>query len=140
MNWTPEQVAAVEGRRVSLPPAVGRVPRPLMNKTEAAYDGHLELQLRFGQILWHQFEAITIRLGNDCRFTPDQLVMLPDGHLELHDTKGTTKIKQGRRAGQCTYHAEEDALVKARVAAANFVIPVFFVWQERNGEWSKKEL
>lgn len=140
MNWTPEDVARVEGRKLALPAAVGRLPRPQMNKTEAAYEAHLALQRKLGLVLWYGFEAVTIRLANDCRFTPDFLVMLPDGRLELRDTKGSKKIKAGKRAGQSTYYAEEDALVKARVAAANFVIPCFFVWQERNGEWSKKEL
>lgn len=140
MNWTPEQVAEVEGRSVKLPPAIGRLPKPAMNKTEAAYGAHLMLQRKLGLVLWYGFEAVTIKLGNDCRFTPDFLVMLPDGRLELRDTKGLKKIKTGKRAGQSTYHAEEDALVKARVAAANFPIPVFFVWQERSGEWNKREL
>jgi hypothetical protein len=111
-----------------------------MNKTEAKYAAYLELQKAAGAVLWWQFEVVTIKLGNDVRLTPDFLVLFPDGHLELHDTKGTKKIKTGRKTGQTAPYVEEDALVKARIAAANFVIPIFFVWQERNGEWSKREL
>jgi len=111
-----------------------------MNKTEARYAQHLEAHQRIGLLLWYGFEAITVKLGNDCRLTPDFLVMYPDGHLELHDTKGAKKIKSGRRAGQTKPYVEEDALVKARVLAAHFVIPIFFVWPEPNGEWGKCEL
>ncbi len=123
-----------------IPPAVGRIQKPDMNKTEAEYSAHLTRLYITKDILWRGFEAITIKLGPDCRLTPDFLVMYPDGHLELHDTKGTKKIKTGKRAGGTAFYAEEDALVKARVVAGNFVIPIFFVWREKNGEWSKKQI
>lgn len=143
VNWTEEQLAAHVGSssvRNALPPAKGRLTLPAMNKTEAAYDAFLRLQQRAGVVIWHQFEAVTIKLGPDCRLTPDFLVMFADGHLEFHDTKGAKKITTGRRAGKTKPYVEEDARVKAAVLAAHFVIPILFVWQERNGEWGKKEL
>ncbi|HXR75195.1 MAG TPA: hypothetical protein VN737_04410 [Bryobacteraceae bacterium] len=111
-----------------------------MNKTEAAYAAHLELQKRVGVVLWWGFEVMTIKLAADTRLTMDFLVMLQDGRLEFHDTKGAKKIKTGRRAGQTKPYVEEDARVKASVAAAHFPIPVFFVWPEPSGEWGKREL
>lgn len=119
------------------PAATGRLPKPAMNKNEAAYSAHLQRLYLAGEILWRGFEAITIKLGPDCRLTPDFLVMYPNGRMELHDCKGRTKIKVGKKAGGSKFYAEEDALVKARVVAGNFVIPIFFVWKEKNGEWSK---
>jgi hypothetical protein len=124
----------------TLPPAVGVLRKPEMNKTEAAYDAHLTLMERTGAVLWHKFECITVKLADDCRLTLDFLVMLPDGRLELHDTKGAKKIKVGKRAGQRTAYVEEDALIKAKVAAALFPIPIFFVWPEPNGEWGRRPL
>lgn len=118
------------------PPAIGRLPKPEMNSTETAYSQYLDLQQKAGEIVYYKFEAITIKLGPDCRLTPDFLVMYPDGRLALHDTKGTTKIKVGKKAGGTKFYAEEDALVKARVVAGNFVIPISFVFRQNNGEWS----
>lgn len=144
VNWTEEQLAdfqrVADSRRRVLPPALGTPLSPEMNKTEAAYDAHLTLLGRTGAVLWHKFECVTVKLAHDCRLTPDFLVMLPDGHLEFHDTKGAKKIKVGKRAGQRTAYAEEDALIKAKVAAALFPIPLFFVWPEPNGEWGKKQI
>lgn len=128
------------GRPSALPPAIGRIAKPEMNKTEARYAAHLELQKNVGAVLWWGFETFTVKLGKDCRFTPDFAVMFPDGHLEFHDTKGAEKIKIGKRAGETKPRFEDDALVKARVAAANCVIPVYFVWPEKNGEWGRREL
>jgi hypothetical protein len=124
----------------ALPPAKGTLPEPEMNKTEAAYDAYLALQERAGAVLWHKFECVTVKIAADCRLTPDFLVMLPDGRLEFHDTKGAKKIKIGKRAGQRTAYFEEDALIKAKVAAALFPIPIYFVWPEPNGEWGKKRI
>lgn len=150
MNWTQEQVVAhgvrllghsagavTSGKPV---PALGRLHKPAMNRTETAYAAHLDLQMKAGAILWYGFEAITVKLGEDCRFTPDFLVMLPGGRLECRDTKGSRKIKVGSKAGQTRPYVEEDALVKARVMARHFVIPIFFVWRDTDGEWGKKEL
>ncbi len=128
------------GQRVTVPREVrptGRLPKPAMNPTETAYSQYLDLQQKAGEIAYHKFEAITIKLGPDCRLTPDFLVMYPDGHLESHDTKGTTKIKLGKKAGGTKFYAKEDALVKARVVAGNFVIPIYFLHKEKNGEWTK---
>jgi hypothetical protein len=79
--------------------------QPDMNKTEARYAATLELQQKAGEILWWKFEAITFKLADDCRYTPDFVVMMPDGMIELRETKGFWR---------------DDALVKIRVAAAQF--------------------
>lgn len=141
MNWTEDQVTAhrrATGDPVSLPPAKGRVPKPEMNKVETSYAEHLRLQYCAGDVLWYGFEVITIKLGPDCRYTPDFLVMYADGHLEAHDTKGAKKIKLGRKSGTYEPYVEEDALVKCRVTAARFPIPLYLVWQEPGGAWGKK--
>lgn len=120
-----------------VPAATGRLPKPKMNRNESEYDAHLQRLYLTGEIQWRGFEAITIKLGPDCRLTPDFLVMYPNGKLELHDCKGRTKIKLGKKAGGTKFYAEEDALVKARVVAGNFVIPIYFLHREKNGEWTK---
>ena len=76
-----------------------------MNTLETQHAGTLELRKRAGEILDYWFEALTFKLADDCRYTPDFLVMLPDGELEVHEVKG---------------HFEDDAKVKLRVAADKF--------------------
>jgi hypothetical protein len=109
MRWTEQQLedhlerTGVPGRAVAVntasPPfalpaataglyALGRLKTGEMNKTEAAYDQHL-WQLRFaGEVLWHKFEAIKLRLADNTFYTSDFAVMTADLAIELHEVKG----------------------------------------------------
>jgi hypothetical protein len=121
------------------PKPTGRTPwTPKMNANERAYASYLLARKLDGDVLWFGFQAITILYGPDCRFTPDFLILFSDSRLELHDTKGASKIKTGKRAGENTFWAEEAAKIKTRVTAGNFPIPIYFVWSLGNGGWGKK--
>lgn len=100
-----------------------RVPprEPTMNKTERAYADVLEA-LRVGGIIreWH-FEAVTLKLAHDCRYTPDFLVVRSDGALELHEVKGFWR---------------DDAKVKTRVAARVLPFPIFAVQRAGRNGWT----
>lgn len=108
--------------------AKGRRPKSgTMNKTEAAYDAHLRAQLGT-TVLWFAFEAMTLKLAPDTRYTPDFVVMLADGTIELHEVKG--------------YFAD-DAKVKVKVAAYKF--PFRFVLvrakaKKDGGGWDIEEV
>lgn len=93
-----------------LPYARGRKPRipGQMNKTEQAYNDHLLLLYKAGEILCFSFEAIKLRLAPNTFYTPDFLVMQNDCSLEFHEVKG---------------HWEDDARVKVKVAADKY--PMF---------------
>jgi hypothetical protein len=116
----------------------GRVKRGTQNKTEAAYEAHLNLRKIAGEVAWFRFEPITFKLADDCRWTPDFAVMLADGLFEIHDTKGTKKRtrKDGTRVAGA--YIEEDARVKIEVAAAMFPF-VFKTVYRVDGEWVEKE-
>ena len=127
-GWTEQDLARLE--RLDQKPR-GRIVRG-PNKTETAYGAYLQL-LRLvpavnERVDWYAFEALKVRIGVKCWYTPDYLVQYSDGHLELHDCKGTKREK---------YYAEDDAIVKARSVSAHFPLPVFFVWRLKNGEWQK---
>lgn len=78
----------------------------VMNGTEAAYAEVLELRKLAGNdIDWYAFEAITLKLAQDTRYTPDFVVMRHDGLMEMHETKGFW---------------QDDAKVKIKVAAEKF--------------------
>jgi hypothetical protein len=77
-----------------------------MNKTEQAYADLLERnKLYVGDFVWWAFEAMKFKLAPNTFYTPDFVVMLDDGTIELHEVKG---------------HWEDDARVKIKVAASMF--------------------
>ena len=82
-----------------------------MNGTEQAYaDGVLEPLKRTGEIVAYWFEQFTFKLADDLRYTPDFVVMLPNGILEVHEVKGE--------------FIREDAKIKLKMAAQ--VMPFLF--------------
>ena len=68
--------------------ALGRLKAGQMNKTEAAYAAHLALLQSAGEILWHRFEGVKLRLADNTFYTPDFAVMAADGVIEMHEVKG----------------------------------------------------
>ena len=76
-----------------------------MNKLETEYAAHLELLKRAGEIADYKFERFKLRLAKLCYITVDFAVMLPDGVIEFHETKG---------------FMEDDAAVKLKVVAEEF--------------------
>lgn len=96
-----------EGARVvtdatPLPIARGIKRAPAMNRTEAAYGEVLAARQASGEVVAYWFQGVTLKLGDDCRYTPDYFVMLADDSLECHEVKGFMR---------------DDALVKVKVAA-----------------------
>lgn len=93
---------------------------PRMNRTEAAYADVLEVARIAGQVReWH-FEAVTLKIAHDCRYTPDFLVVRSDGTVELHEVKGFWR---------------DDAKVKTRVAARVLPFPIYAVQREGKQGW-----
>lgn len=109
---------------IRLPPVSATIHQPEMNKTEQAYAWYLDGLKRAGDILIYQFGAITLRIGNDCRYTPDFFVVTKELIVELHEVKGFMR---------------EDALVKLKAAAA--IYPFIFRLVHRvAGMWDIKEI
>lgn len=90
-----------------------------MNQTEAEYE-----RLFLGRNV-HGFEEITLRLGDDCRYTPDFFVVADDGVLEFHECKGFWR---------------EDAKVKIRVAAEKYPMFRFRAFRKlpKGGGWERE--
>ena len=76
-----------------------------MNGLEAQHAAILTDRKAKGELAAFWFEQFTFKLADDTRYTPDFVVMLPDGVLEVHEVKG---------------FLEDDALVKFKVAAEMF--------------------
>ncbi len=139
LRWTEEQLAAHQkraaeparagvaegGQAHALPVATGTVREPDMNKTEAEYAQMLEARRVSGEIQWWAYEAMTLKLADNTRYTPDFLVTLADGALEVHETKGG--------------FIREDGWLKLKVAAGMFPFR-FFLCQKQakkaGGGWT----
>lgn len=96
-----------------------------MNRTEAAYSLVLEAQRRRGAIRSWAFETVTLKLGDDCRYTPDFLVINASDEVEFHETKGFER---------------DDSKVKRRIAAST-VFPFFrfFLVKKEKGGFAVEE-
>ena len=117
---------------IGVPAKANLTPRKsTQNKSERAYDQYLDALYKQGRIAYHKFEAVTLKLGDDCRLTMDFLVIGPAGEVEFHDVKA---IHRGKKKP----HTEDDFQVKIRTACEQFPFFTFcIVWQE-NGVWEKK--
>lgn len=82
---------------------------PKMNGMERKYALLLEARKRAGEVAGYWFEGATFRLGDSARYTPDFLVQLADGTMELHETKGFMR---------------EAARVRLQVCARMYPFPV----------------
>ncbi|MBO9710543.1 MAG: hypothetical protein J7521_20270 [Caulobacter sp.] len=100
--------------------ALGRMKAGRMNKMEAEYGAMLEVRKRAGEVAWYAFEGIKLRLADLTFYSPDYLVMLTNGELEVHEVKGFW---------------EDDARVKIKVAASLFPFR-FIAVQKARGAWS----
>lgn len=107
-------------------PIAKGAPRGRTSKLEAAYGEHLEWQKREGVVRSYQHHAITLLVGNDCRYTPDYVVTdYSDNTIALHEVKGP--------------RAWEDSIVKLKAAATIFPYFEFYlVTRGKDGAWQHK--
>ena len=93
--------------------AKGRMKAGTMNRTEKSYASFLEAEKHAGRIEAFWFEAIKLKIADGaCFYTPDFLVLMPDGSLELHEVKGSPRI------------FTDDAKVKVKSCATQYPFPV----------------
>lgn len=114
MNITSADVRKYEQQRSAVdvlhrlhnnPLSVAIIPKPKLNKTEVAYREHLEFRKRAGEIADYSVQSVTFKLGDDCRYTPDFLVIENDRTMTFVEIKGFLR---------------DDALVKFRAAQDKF--------------------
>lgn len=94
-----------------------------MNKTERKRAIELEALKRDGGIREWWYEKITLKLADDCRYTPDFAIVENDGRLVFEEIKGFWR---------------DDAKVKIKVAAAQFP-STFAAMRLEKGQWKREE-
>jgi hypothetical protein len=96
-----------------------------MNATETAYALHLELLRRAGEIRAWSYEPMKLRLADKTYYSPDFLVVLGNGEMELHETKGFW---------------QDDARVKIKVAAEQFPWFRFAAFTVEKGRFLREDI
>lgn len=102
--------------------AKGRLAKGTMNTTETKYAAYLDQLKLAGDVLWWKFEPVKLLLAPLTTLTPDFMVMLADGILEMHDVKGAKAIY------------EDDAKVKMKMAAQEYPFVFRVVYPVPKGE------
>jgi hypothetical protein len=127
---------------VALPKAKGRVEPPKeMNKTERSFSFHLAAQERAGEILYWDYESITLKLAADCRLTMDFFVVAANMEITLYDVKGRRKFKRDDGSFYFGPLVTDDAAVKLKVAADKYPFLTFMmVWPSESGGWDFREI
>jgi len=59
-----------------------------MNRTESDWAVELEARKKVGEIEHWAFESMKLKLASGAWYTPDFFVVLADGSVEFHETKG----------------------------------------------------
>ena len=93
-----------------------------MNGTESKYADRLNERIVAGEVVWWKFESVKFRLGPACYYTPDFLISLSDGTLEIHEVKG---------------FMEEDARVKLSVMKEMYPFKIWLIRLNKNA-WDMK--
>lgn len=94
-----------------------------MNKLEREYAARLEALKAHGEIADYRFESVKLRLADRTFYTPDFMVLKPDGAFEMHEVKGFW---------------EDDARVKIKTAAELFPFK-FIAARKGKGAWGFEE-
>lgn len=109
-----------------------------MNRTEERYAEYLREQERLGYIAWWAYEPMKFKLADKTYYTPDFIVMRPDGAIEAHDTKGTTSRKRKDGSRYKAAFVEEHTGIKIKTAADKFPFRFFTAWLNA-GVWQLDE-
>ena len=101
-----------------------------MNKTERSYSLTLKARVQAGEVAYWGFEAVKLRLADRTFYTPDFMVLLPDGLIEFHEVKGSWNAPH-----------QEDARVKIKVAAETHQYALFVAVTpiKKGGGWTREE-
>ena len=106
------------------------------NDTEAAYSLWLDKRIADGEVLDYWFEGITLKLADATRYTPDFLVMVADGGLELHEVKAGRMDKE---TGAVVPMSEDASRVKLNIAAERFPFRFRLAFVHRH-QWHFREV
>ena len=109
----------------------------VMNRTERAFSEYLQEHKLAGLILDWWFEAITLRLAEDTRYTADFLVLELDKTLALVEVKTSYLSKKTQKVVTL---AQDDSLVKLKTVSQFFPFRCKLAVLQPNKTWNIKEI
>lgn len=102
----------------------------VMNQTETIYANELEAMKLSGVIIRWEFEGITFKIAEGCRYTPDFAVWLADGTMVFVDVKGGGPM-------------DDKSRVKVKCVAEKFPMFTFQIAKRKakkdGGGWAMEE-
>ena len=111
--------------------AKGRMKKGELNRTESSYAQYLEGEKQGGRVADYWFESLKLKVADGtCWYTPDFMVLLPDGRLDLHDVKRIPRV------------FFDDAKCKVKVVATSFPFAMKVVYpraKKNGGGWDVDE-
>ena len=99
------------------------------SKLEARYHQYISCLLFTRTIRRAWYHPVTFLLPGGVKYTPDFLLEMPDGALELHECKGSLKMKNVR-----------DSLTRLRLVAGLHPWVTCKVIQRIKGQWVEREV
>jgi hypothetical protein len=107
-----------------------------MTQVEVRYDAYLAALKLMGKIFDYWPHKLTWRLSNGTHYRADFLILWPDGHLEIHETKAG---KKNKTTGEWGPFSEEDALLKVKWVAEQCPIPIKVAFEAGKNNWRHKD-
>lgn len=115
-----------------------------MNDEERKFAQHLSAEVLAGNIARWWFQPWKFLLADKCSYTPDFVILHNDRTLEIADVKAYWKASKKALAKNAKakggVHVEDDAKVKAKVAARMWPV---FRWTYRyrlDGDWKSEDV
>lgn len=94
------------------------------SKLEAAYDQYLSALKHAGEIQAFWYHPLTLKLPGGVRYTPDFMVWPNEGKVQIHECKGSLKMKNAR-----------DGITRLKISAGSFVCFDFKLVYQKKGQW-----
>jgi hypothetical protein len=110
--------------------------RGSMNKIEAAYAVMLDELKVVGKVKAYRFEAVTLKLAEGCRYTPDFQVVIDGSPICFTEVKSGRK----RKSGNVGVFMEDDARVKLLTASRLYPEYDFVLAWHYKGAWTLEQI
>lgn len=94
------------------------------SKLEASYELYLSALKHAGEIQAFWYHPLTLKLPGGVRYTPDFMVWPNEGKVQIHECKGSLKMKNAR-----------DGITRLKISAGSFVCFDFKLVYQKKGQW-----
>ena len=132
-RWIDESLISIQGERATVKRDMVKsevVVRPKAgkpqwdSKLELAYSQFLDALKHSGDTIEYYYHPFTLVLPGNVRYTPDFMLWTALNRYEIHECKGSPKMKNAR-----------DGITRLKVAAGTFKCYDFKLVYRKKGQW-----